>query len=117
MGGAGGRFSTVVVIYVCCVHLPAESFISTLNVDILVCNEEGEEKVGWRSGLAGHLITLSRNITSQANGMVPPGKQGGPLISLIVVPIFEKLAPENSLAENIISYWQNQQSLLKTSAI
>ena len=89
MGGAGGRFSTVVVIYVCCVHLPAESFISTLNVDILVCNEEGEEKVGWRSGLAGHLITLSRNITSQANGMVPPGKQGGPLISLIVVPILK----------------------------
>ena len=43
----------------------------------------------WRSGLAGHLITLSRNITSQANGMVPPGKQGAPLISLIVVPILK----------------------------
>ena len=89
LGGAGGRFSTVVVIYVCCVHLPAESFISyqvCLNVDILVCNEEGEEKVGWRSGLAGHLITLSRNITSQANGMVPPGKQGDLLLVSLLCP-------------------------------
>ena len=78
-----------VVICVCCEHLPAESFIWTLDVDILVCKEEREEKVDWRSGLAGHLITLSRNITSQANGMVPPGKQGAPLISLIVVPILK----------------------------